>query len=393
MPVTITTTPGTAYVWANAAFSWDATEAGKAWQDASATSFLAEESDGLLLAPLEARLPLISDSESLGLADADAFAATTSTAETLSLAETYIDLIAFILTAAESIGIGEIALRQTTQSPFAEILGLAESVSNNPNTVANEAWGTFEQDAAVIGQAIAESTAFAEQSTLNVHTPRNSTFNVGELRGVEAIQSSLRGLAFAETYTDLIAFLAQMAEQIAISDARGNVTTKLSFEQLALLDRILRASGAVIADLEFRTTALDDEGFAALIAEARPLGFSAFRDLTPGDYEYANALIRLALAAPSTSNSRIALTDAKLIVDAPDVRDRGTVAVPIGGLTVAFSQPFNAPPEVQATLKGGATIAVPQIGTITTSGFQLTLINPATQSSVAGNASWAAEGY
>jgi hypothetical protein len=167
----------------------------------------------------------------------------------------------------------------------------------------------------------------------------------------------------------------------------------LSLEQLAILDRILRASGAVIADLAFRTTALDDEGFAALIAEARPLGFSAFRDLTPGDYEYANALIRLALIAPSTSTSRIALTDARFIVDVPDIRDRGTVAVPIGGLTVAFSQPFNAPPEVQATFKGGATIAVPQIGTITTSGFQLTLINPATQSSVAGNASWAAEGY
>lgn len=393
MPVTITTTPGTAYVWANAAFSWDATEAGKAWQDASATSFLAEESDGLLLAPLEARLPLISDSESLGLADADAFAATASVAEVLSLAETYIDLIAFILKAAETIGIGETAPRQITQSPFAELLGLVDSVSKNPITITNEAWGTFEQDAAVIGQAIAESTAFSEQSTLNVHTPRNSTFNVGELRGVEAIQSSLRGLAFAETYTDLIAFLAQIAEQIGIADARGNVTTKLSFEQLTLLDRILRASGAVIADLAFRTTALDDEGFAALIAEARPLGFSAFRDLTPGDYEYANALIRLALAAPSTSNSRIALTDAKFIVDVPDIRDRGTVAVPIGGMTVAFSQPFNAPPEIQATFKGGATIAVPQIGTITTSGFQLTLINPATQASVAGNASWAAEGY
>ncbi len=393
MPVTITTTPGTAYVWANAAFSWDATEAGKAWQDASATSFLAEESDGLLLAPLEARLPLISDSESLGLADADAFAATTSVAEVLSLAETYIDLIAFILTAAESISIEENAPRQITQSPFAEILGLVDGVSKNPTTFTNEAWSTLEQDAAVIGQAIAESAAFIEQSAHDAATPRNSTLTLGELRAAEAIQSSHRSLAFAETYTDLISFIAQIAEQIAITDAGNNAVTKLSLEQLAILDRILRASGSVIADLAFRNTALDDEGFAALIAEARPLGFSAFRDLTPGDYEYANALIRLALAAPSTSNSRIALTDARFIVDVPDIRDRGTVAVPIGGLTVAFSQPFNAPPEVQATFKGGATIAVPQIGTITTSGFQLTLINPATQSSVAGNASWAAEGY
>jgi enamine deaminase RidA (YjgF/YER057c/UK114 family) len=393
VPVTITTTPGTAYVWANAAFSWDATEAGKAWQDASATSFLAEESDGLLLAPLEARLPLISDSESLGLADADAFAATASVAEVLSLSETYIDLIAFILTAAETIGIGETAPRQITQSPFAEILGLVDSVSKNPTTVTNEAWGTFEQDAAVIGQAIAESTAFTAQSTRDAVIPRSSTFTLGEFRAAEANQSSLRSLAFAETYTHLIAFIAQIPEQISIADARGNTLTKQAAERLALLDRLLRASGAVIADLAFQTTVLDDEGFAALVAEARPLGFSAFRDLTPGDYEYARALIRLALAAPSTSNSRIALTDARFIVDVPDIRDRGTVAVPIGGLTVAFSQPFNAPPEVQATFKGGATIAVPQIGTITTGGFQLTLINPATESPVAGNASWAAEGY
>ncbi|NBS67120.1 MAG: hypothetical protein EBT33_22785 [Betaproteobacteria bacterium] len=200
MPVTITSTPGTAYVWGNAAFSWDATEAGKAWQDASATSFLAEESDGLLLAPLEARLPLISDSESLGLADADAFAATTSVAEVLSLAETYIDLIAFILTAAESISIEEISPRQITQSPFAEMMGLAESVSNNPTIVADEAWGTLEQDAAVIGQAIAESAAFIEQSAHDAATPRSGTLTLGELRGAEAIQSSLRSLAFAHTH-------------------------------------------------------------------------------------------------------------------------------------------------------------------------------------------------
>lgn len=393
MPVTITTTPGTAYVWANAAFSWDATEAGKAWQDASATSFLAEESDGLLLAPLEARLPLISNSESLGLADADAFAATASVAEVLSISETYIDLISFILTAAETIGIGETAPRQITQSPFAEILGLVDSVSKNPTTVANEALSTLEQDAASIGQAIAESTAFTEQPTRDAFTPRNSAFNLEDIRAVESIQPNFRSLAFAETYTDLISFIAQISEQISIADARGNAVTKPSFEQLALLDRILRASEAVIADLAFRTTALDEEGFAALIAEAHPLGFSAFRDLIPGDYEYANALIRLALTAPSTSSSRIALTDAKLIVDVPDIRDRGTVAVPIGGLTVAFSQPFNAPPEVQVTFKSGATIAVPQISAITTSGFLLTLINPATQASVAGNASWAAEGY
>ena len=42
---------------------------------------------------------------------------------------------------------------------------------------------------------------------------------------------------------------------------------------------------------------------------------------------------------------------------------------------------------------GGAVLAVPQIGAITATGFQLSLINPDTLASVAGNASWSAEGY
>ena len=67
--------------------------------------------------------------------------------------------------------------------------------------------------------------------------------------------------------------------------------------------------------------------------------------------------------------------------------------MPIGGIVVPFARSFNAPPEVQATFKGGAVLAVPQIGTITTTGFHLSLINPDTLASVAGNASWSAEGY
>ena len=69
------------------------------------------------------------------------------------------------------------------------------------------------------------------------------------------------------------------------------------------------------------------------------------------------------------------------------------VLVPVGGLIVNFNQIFNAPPEVQATFKGGGALAVPEIGQITKTGFRLTLINPTTQTSIAGNASWAAEGY
>ena len=125
----------------------------------------------------------------------------------------------------------------------------------------------------------------------------------------------------------------------------------------------------------------------------RILVFDNYDSFTYNLVHMIEKIVRLALQAPSISGSRIALTDARFIVDVPDIRDRGTTYVPVGGTTVNFNQTFNAPPEVQATFKGGSALAVPEIGLITKTGFQLTLINPATQTTVAGNASWAAEGY
>ena len=97
-------------------------------------------------------------------------------------------------------------------------------------------------------------------------------------------------------------------EGLGLAQHGSNTTSHVSAEEIALRDRLLRAAEAVIADLAFRATPLDEAGFAALVAESRPLGFSAYRDLVPGDYEYAKALVRLILEAPVTTANRVALS-------------------------------------------------------------------------------------
>ena len=338
MPVTVTTTPGSAYVWSGAGFAWDAAEAGKTWADAAAASMLAEESDVLGLGAVEARLPASALAEGLGLGDARDAIVTDSWAEPLMFGETYIDLIGFVLSIAEAIGVG-----------------------SGPS--------------------------------LGVTAPRASSFALGEARMSEARADSQQALAIAETYADIANFLVQLSEQLALGEVPRKDLINAEAELFALRNRILRASQAVIADLAFRTGPLDAEGFAALVAQSRALGFGAFRDLSPGDYEYASALIRLVLEAPSITGTRTVLTNARLNIDVPDRRDRGTVAVPPGGVLISFAEPFTVAPEIQATFKGGGTVAIPQIGQITTTGFFLTLVNPTTQATVAGNASWSAEGY
>lgn len=393
MTVTVSTMAGADYLWGNLSFSWDATEAGKAWQDASAAAFVAQESDVLNLLALEACLPEVNESELFGLVDGRAYASDKNSSENLAIAETYIDLIAFLLTVAESLVVADVAPRDMYQSPFLEAFVAVDTSILMPTVVSNEQWTALEQGNRLTAQTLVDSITLEDLAVRLAEIPRSSALGLDEARFMTSVTESFRTLQLAETYTDLIAFIAQIAEQVRLSDAVSNAPLRQSNEEIMFVDRILRASSAIISDLAFRTTPLDEEGFAAFVREARPLGFGAFKDLTPGDYEYSNALVRLALQAPSISGSRIALTDARFIVDVPDVRDRGTVLVPVGGLIVSFNQIFNAPPEVQATFKGGAALAVPEIGQITKTGFRLTLLNPTSQTSIAGNASWAAEGY
>ena len=61
-------------------------------------------------------------------------------------------------------------------------------------------------------------------------------------------------------YSDLIGFIVQIAEALSVVDRVSAAVVHLDPEQLEVLDRVLRASEAVIADLAFRSTPLDAEG-------------------------------------------------------------------------------------------------------------------------------------
>lgn len=393
MAVEVVTTPGADYLWIGSAFAWDSAEGGKAWADASATSFVATESHGLILSALKARQPLAVRAEAFAVGDARQQTAVAARAEVLAMAETYIDLIAFVLKVAESFAIAEAAPKQILPMPALEAFGIGGVADRLALRAVAELLGIIDARVGAAQRASQESVSFADRPERFAVKPSLSGLGLTEERRTIISPDVHQSLALSETYSDLIGFIVQIAEALSVVDRASAAVVHLDPEQLAVLARILRASDAVIADLTFRTTPLDAKIFAALVAESRPLGYGPFRDLTPGDYEYARALLRLALEAPSTTGSRVALAEARLNIDVPDVRDRGTVAVPIGGTVVPFARSFNAAPEVQATFKGGAVLAVPQIGAITTTGFQLSLINPDTLASVAGNASWSAEGY
>ena len=393
MTTTITATSGADYIWSSASFTWDSAESNKNWVDASATSFVCSENDALTLSVLEARKPQAVRSEAFGIFDNRQQIATGTRSEPLRIAETYIDLIAYVLKVVESFVLSELSGKQILPKPAAEVFSLGDAGTRQTSKTVAQSLGIIDGRTGAVQRLSAETVSLTERNLCLALIPKLEALVLTESRRASIQPDVRQSLTLSETYTDIIGFILQIAEAFAVLDRTSRSQTHLSKEQIVLLDRILRASNAVIADLSFRTTPLDEEGFASLISQSKPLGFSAFRDLIPGDYEYAKALVRLILEAPVTTANRVALSQARLNIDVPDVRDRGTVAVAATGTVVAFNRAFNAPPEIQATFKGGTILAIPQIGAITTTGFEILLINPDTQVPVAGNASWSAEGF
>jgi len=338
MTVEITETPGAAYVWATATFDWQDAEAGKGWSEAHVAAYAADTGEGLPVAELGARIARPNAISMLGLADGRIGEVLAHRRQTLAIAETYVDYINFILSVAENLALGEVAAK-------------------------------------------------------NARHPEVEGLDFGEARTVFPAKNTLEPMALTDALERLTAFRRDLAEAVALTDAEAKMSARLSTEAFALADALLRHANAVLADLGVRSTPMDEIAFRDLVAATGPLGYGPFRDLAPGDYEYAKALIGLLLSAPVTGE-RVAIADAVLNVDVPDVRDRGTASIPATGATVAFNRSFTDPPEVQVTLKAGGTPALPEITAIAATGFDVRLFDAADGVTlVAGAVSWSALGY
>jgi len=338
MTVQINETPGVDYIWATAGFAWSAAEAGKNWASAHTTVFDAIVSETLPFAEVSGWQADLYAASLFGLGDNRNGIVQADRHEFIALAETYVDYINFILSVTESLGLGEL-----------------------------------------VGK--------------NTQRPETESFNVSEGRISLPTKRVAEPLVLAEVVEPVTVFWRGVAEAISLGETEAKVSARFSAETFALGDALLRHANAVMADLAVRSTTIDEAAFRALLADKGPLGYDRFRDLVPGDYEYSKAIIGLLLSAPVTGD-RTAIADAILNVDVPDVRDRGTAIVSVAGVTIIFNRSFAAPPEVQVTLKAGGSPSLPEIISITTTGFSVRLVDAADGiTPVAGTVSWSALGY
>jgi hypothetical protein len=133
---------------------------------------------------------------------------------------------------------------------------------------------------------------------------------------------------------------------------------------------------------------------AAQIQTAGTSGvFGPWMEYQPGQYNAQYFNLRMCLQ----NLDPLQLVTAELIslsftLDVPDRTDTGTaVSVPSGGLTVTYTTPFNAVPNVQVTILSASQGDDAIVTSATASGFHVQIYNGG--SGVARSINWVAQGY
>ena len=276
--------------------------------------------------------------EAFGLGDDLDRMLTKRITESIAFAETYADLIAFILRISEGLSVNDLASKQV-RKPISEAFGTSDK------------------------------------------TARRSIKRVAE------------AVALGETLGRTVAYRRALTEGLSVSDSLRRAVRLTAREALALAEQYRRHANGVISDMLVASTEITEQDFAAIVEAGHPPGYTDFRDFIQGDYTYRRALFRAIL---NSRNSDRGFIDAlRVTVDVPDIFDRGTAQItdPTAGVVINFTRSFRVPPEVTMTHKGGTTVAIPRLlGAVTTSGFTAVLEN-STGTRVTGSFTWIAQGY
>lgn len=446
--VTVTQTVGAPYTWAQAGFTWSSASAGKSWGIAYPAAHALAVAVSLALVDAQGRQTRKPFNETLGFAEHRRTQSLLPRSENLSFAETYSDLIAFVLRWVESIGFGEVSSRAAQKS-------LRENFQTSDTLIRGLAKDTRESLALIEGLArqgskrVAESLLVAESIRRVTGKAHTESFVIADDLDRALVKRLAEAVSFAETYADLIAFTLSISESLGVSDLAAKQVSKPISETLVLGDRAVRQAikrvseavaigealgrtvayrrtineglavtdalrrafrlsvvealelaeqyrrhaNGVVSDMIVSNVAITEADFLNIMEAGHPPGYTDFRDFIQGDYTYRRALFRAILN--SRNSDRGFIENLRVTIDVPDIFDRGTAQITdaAAGISITFTRTFRVPPEVTMTHKGGTLVAIPRIvGGVTTTGF-MAVLEASSGARVSGSFTWIAQGY
>lgn len=446
--VTVGESQGPRYTWANASFTWASASAGKSWLTAYPAVYVVAVAATLAWTHTSGRQHGKRIGETLSLAETRRHQAALQKAEALGFADTYYDLIAYVLRWVESLGVSEglaKSSRKSVQENLQTLDGLARSVakalqeglpvgerlSRQMHQKHAESLQVSSVSARVSAKAFTEKVAFtdgldqgfrkqvsealnfaetyydliafilriseglavSDQTARRFQKPVAEALSTNDQLTRRSVKQVAEALAFAETLGRTVAYRRLLQEGLGVSDALRRAMRLKAHEALALTEQYRRHANGVISDMIVSSNEITEADFASIVEAGHPPGYTDFRDFIQGDYTYQRALFRAIL---KSRNSDRGFIDAlRVTVDVPDVFDRGTVQITDAqaGAVIGFARIFRVPPEVTMTHKGGTVVAIPRLASaVTQTGFTAVLENTA-GARVTGTFTWIAQGY
>ena len=392
--VNVSSSPGANYTWTSGKFAWSSATAGKNWTTAYPAVYALSVATDLSFAELVQKLGIKSNSESLAFSDKSSRALALNKYENLNFVETYTDLIAFVLRFVESLTFTEKYARTGTKAVF-ETFQVGEGLARQLVMRKYETLALAETYTDLIAYIlrVSESLSFSEKPSKGMTKPQAENFRLSDALVKSQVKQISEAFSLAEALGRTVAYRRAISEGFAIGEAiRRAQTLKLS-EAFGLAEQYRRRANGVISDMIVANTEITEQDFMDILESGHPPGYTNFRDFIQGDYTYQRALFRAILT--SSNADRGFIDGLRVTVDVPDVFDRGTaqVVTASSGVAVVFVRTFRVSPEVTLTFKGGTTVAIPRIlGTVTTAGFTAILENTS-GARVTGAISWVAQGY
>lgn len=204
-------------------------------------------------------------------------------------------------------------------------------------------------------------------------------------------------LALAESFSRLTRFARKFNEPMTVMEAHRRLVDLFKRENEISIRaiRIRQTPCGVLSDIVVNNHAITLDEFNRLAN--KPPGYNSFSEFKVGEYEYQDALYRLAIRKKNSASNPL-VHDYTIHVDIDDVKDRGAADIPAEETKVYFNRTYYTTPDVVVIVCGGTegSVVIPSIteqGEDNRGKYFKIILKDATGKVVAGRISWNSNGY
>lgn len=244
---------------------------------------------------------------------------------------------------------------------------------------------------------IKEHLQATEMPFKRVYKPFAENALLREAKKTNVVKNSYEKLPVREIFGRKVTFGRTFEEPLGVTDDyRKLVKLFKSENEIGIRAiRIKQTPCGVLSDIVVNNHGITLDEFNRLANKAS--GYNTFSEFKVGEYEYKDAIYRLAIRKKNAASNPL-VYDYAIHVDIDDVKDRGAADIPAEETKVYFNRTYYTTPDVVVNVCGG-TEGEPVIPYITEQGeddrgkyFKIILRNAAGKV-VAGRISWNSNGY